>query len=125
MTCPAMRDGLRFMPEGSGEFEVAEHAGDSEVVVVVWAVRNGLLDEWRRGLLLRLAAGARCGEAAPQLGDDNDHAAYTFIEPSVGYRMEKGGGAGGGRRSLEVDASIRERCRYSVASMMTRPPVRT
>ena len=77
------------------EFEVAEHAGDGEEAVVVWAVRNGLLDEWRRGLLRRLAAGAHCGEAAPQLGDDNDHPAYTFIEPSVGYRMDKGDGAGG------------------------------
>ena len=25
-----------------------------------------------------------------KLGDDNDHPAYTFIEPRVGYRMEKG-----------------------------------
>ena len=25
-----------------------------------------------------------------KLGDDADHPAYTFIEPSVGYRMEKG-----------------------------------
>ena len=40
-----MRDGLRFMLERSGEFEVAGHAGDSEEAVVVWAVRNGLLDD--------------------------------------------------------------------------------
>ena len=25
-----------------------------------------------------------------KLGDDADHPAYIFIEPSVGYRMEKG-----------------------------------
>ena len=40
-----MRDGLRFMPEGSGKFEVAGHARDGEEAVVVWAVRNGLLDD--------------------------------------------------------------------------------
>ena len=27
-----------------------------------------------------------------KLGDDADHPAYTFIEPSVGYRMDKGDG---------------------------------
>ena len=52
------------------------------MAVVFWAVRSGLLR--------RLAAGARCGEADPQLGDDADHPAYTFIEPSVGYRMGQG-----------------------------------
>ena len=40
-----MRDGLRFMPEGSGKFEVAGHARDGEEEAVVWAVRNGLLDD--------------------------------------------------------------------------------
>ena len=40
-----MRDGLLFMPEGSGKFEVAGYAGDGEEAVVVWAVRNGLLDD--------------------------------------------------------------------------------
>ena len=30
---------------GSGEFEVAGHAGGGEEAVVVWAVRNGLLDD--------------------------------------------------------------------------------
>ena len=41
-----IRDGLRFMLEGSGEFEVVGHAGDGEEeAVVVWAVRNGLLDD--------------------------------------------------------------------------------
>ena len=52
-----MRDGLRFMLEDSGKFEVAGHARDGEEAVVVWAVRNGLLR--------RLAAGAHCGEVAP------------------------------------------------------------
>ena len=54
-----MRDGLRFMLEGSGEFEVAGHARDGAEAVVVWAVRNGLLDEWRHGLLP-----ATCGGCA-------------------------------------------------------------
>ena len=40
-----MRDGRRFMPEGSGKFEVVGHARDGEEAVVVWAVRNGLLDD--------------------------------------------------------------------------------
>ena len=35
-----MRDGLRFMLEGSGKFEVAGPARDGEEAVVVWAVRN-------------------------------------------------------------------------------------
>ena len=52
-----MRDGLLFMPEGSGKFGVAGHAGDGEEALVVWAVRNGLLRP--------LAAGAHCGEAPP------------------------------------------------------------
>ena len=65
MPCPAMRDGLRLMLEGSGKFEVAGHARDGEEAVVVWAVRNGLLDEWRRGLLRRIAAGAHFGAATP------------------------------------------------------------
>ena len=40
-----MRDDLRFMLEGSGEFEVAGHARDGEEAVGVWAVWNGLLDD--------------------------------------------------------------------------------
>ena len=39
------RDGLRFMPEGSGKFEVGGHAGTMRRRWVVWAVRNGLLDD--------------------------------------------------------------------------------
>ncbi len=35
-----MRDGLRFMPEGSGKFEMVGQAGDGEEAVVV-----GLLDD--------------------------------------------------------------------------------
>ena len=42
MPCPVMRGSLRFMSEGSGEFEVVGHAGDGEVVVVR-AVRHVLL----------------------------------------------------------------------------------
>ena len=45
MPCPAMRDGLRLVLEGSGKFEVAGHARDGEEAVVVWAARNGLLDD--------------------------------------------------------------------------------
>ena len=45
MPCPAMRGSLRFMPEGSGEFEVVGRARDGEEAVVVWAVRHGLLDD--------------------------------------------------------------------------------
>ena len=46
-----------------------------------------------RGCLLRLAAGAHCGEAVPApAADDADHPAYIFTEPRFGYRMEKGEG---------------------------------
>ena len=73
MSCPAMRDGLRLMLEGSGKFEVAGRA---------------------RGGAERTASATSSGTAAKQLrsklGDDTDHPACTFIEPSVGYRMEKG-----------------------------------
>ena len=38
-----------------------------------------------------------------KLGDDADHPAYIFIEPSVGYRMEQVGGSGtGGDVSIMV-----------------------
>ena len=40
-----MRDGLRFMPEGSGKFEVVWARRDGAETVVVRAVRNGLLDD--------------------------------------------------------------------------------
>ena len=40
-----MRGVLRFILEGSGEFDVAGHARDGEEAVVVWAVRNRLLDD--------------------------------------------------------------------------------
>ena len=51
IACSVMRGSLRLMLEGFGEFEVVGRARDGEEAVVVWAVRNGLLDEWRRGLL--------------------------------------------------------------------------
>ena len=35
--------------KGSGKFEVAGHARDGEEAVVVWAARNGLLDDYRHG----------------------------------------------------------------------------
>ena len=40
-----MRDGLRFMLEGSGEFEMVGRARDGEEAVVVWTVGSGLLDD--------------------------------------------------------------------------------
>ena len=43
--CPVMRGGLWLRLEGSGEFEAVGHTWDSEEAVVVWAVRNGLLDD--------------------------------------------------------------------------------
>ena len=45
IACSVMRGSLRLMLEGSGEFEVAGHGRDGEEAVVVWAVRNGLLDD--------------------------------------------------------------------------------
>ena len=42
------------------------------------------------GNLQRVRTAAK--QLCSKLGDDTDHPAYTFIEPSVGYRMEKGGG---------------------------------
>ena len=47
---------------------MAEHAGDGAEAVVVWAVRNGLLGEWRRGLLLRLAAALRRSSSGASWG---------------------------------------------------------
>ena len=44
MQCPVMRGGLWLIMDGSVEFEMAGHARDGEEAVVVWAVRNGLLD---------------------------------------------------------------------------------
>ena len=82
MPCPVMRGSLWLMREGSGEFEVVGRAGDGAKAVAVWAVRNGLLR--------RLAAGAHCGEAAPQQGTNPT---YIFTEPRVGYRIPKGGTA--------------------------------
>ena len=83
MQSPVMRGSLRFLPEGFGKFEMVGHARDGEEAVVVWAVGSGLLR--------RFAAAAHCGEAVRiKLGDDTDHPAYTFIAPSVGYRMPKG-----------------------------------
>ena len=91
MPCLVMRGCLWLMLEGSGKFEVVEHARDGAETVAVWAVRNRLLDEWRRRLFRRLPAGAHCGEAAPpKAGDDADNSTYIFIEPRVGYRMPKG-----------------------------------
>ena len=84
MPCPVMRGSLWLRLEGSGEFELVGQAEDGAVAVVVWAVRNGLISATRSG----------CGTAEKQLrrkrGNDADHPAYIFIEPSVGYRMENG-----------------------------------
>ena len=42
MPCPVMRGSLRFMPESS---RWVGYARDGEEAMVVWAVRNGLLDD--------------------------------------------------------------------------------
>ena len=79
------------MLEGSVEFEVAGHARDGEEAVVVWAART---DCWMTsdgdcfGDLQRVRTAAK--DLRIKLGDDTDHPAYTFIAPSVGYRMPKG-----------------------------------
>ena len=44
MPCPVMKGSLRFMPERSGEFEVAGQARDGVEAVVVRAVRNDRLN---------------------------------------------------------------------------------
>ena len=63
MPCPVMRGGLRFMLEGTEEFEVVGYARDGEEAVAVWAVGNGLLR--------RLAAGAHAAtQLRRKLGDD-------------------------------------------------------
>ena len=62
-----MRDGMRFMPEGSGKFEVVGHAG---------TVRR------------RVHTAAK--QLRRKLGDDANNPTYIFTEPRVGYRMEKG-----------------------------------
>ncbi len=45
------------MAVGSGEFEVAGDAGDGKEAVLVWAVRNGLPDDYRHGLLPATGSG--------------------------------------------------------------------
>ena len=87
MPCPAMRDGLRLMLEGSGKFEVAGHARDGEAAVVVWLCGMDCFGDSPR---VRTSA----QQLRRKLSDDADHHAYTFIEPRVGYRMEKGDGTG-------------------------------
>ncbi len=67
-----MRDGLRFMPEGSGKFEV-----------VVWARRDGE----------EAVVSGRCGTVC-WMTIDTEHPPYIFAEPRVGYRMAKGEGEG-------------------------------
>ena len=57
------RDGLRFMPEGSGKFEVGGHAGTMRRLW--WSGLCGT-DCWMTSdtdCFRRLAAGAHCGEA--------------------------------------------------------------
>ena len=63
-----------------------------------WSGRCGT-DCWMSGDGDRFGDSQRERTVAKQLrsklGDDTDHPAYTFIEPSVGYRMEQGAGARG------------------------------
>ena len=63
------------MAVGSGEFEVAGDAGDGEEAVVVWAVRNGLPDDYRHGLLP--ATGSGCALRRSSSG---------FMPPQAGGR---------------------------------------
>ena len=80
-----MEDGLRFMPEGSGKFEVAGHAGTERRRW--WSGRCGT------DCFGHLKAGAHCGEAAPApVGDDADRHTHILTEPRFGYRREQGGG---------------------------------
>ena len=83
MPCPVMRGSLRFLPEGFGKFEMVGHARDGEEAVV-----SGLWGADCFGDLQRLRTAAK--QLRIKLGDDTDHPAYTFIAPSVGYRMPKG-----------------------------------
>ena len=98
---------------------MAEHAGDGAEAMVVWAMRNGLLGEWRRGLLRRLAASAHCGEAAPQQGTNPT---YIFTEPSVGYRMEKGEGEEQEGETMPVRSCLRGGAAAIIRAVLTLPP---
>ena len=83
-----MRGSLRFLPEGSGKFEMVGHARDGEEAVVVWAVPHGLLRQ--------LAAVAHAAtQFRRKLGDDASDPALVFAVPRVGYRMGEGEGQEG------------------------------
>ena len=62
-----------------------------------------------------------------KLGDAAAEPRYIITEPRRGRGTGWGRGIRGERvrRSLEVDALIRERCRYSLACMTTLPPSMT
>ena len=79
-----MRDGLRFMPEGSGKFEVVGHSGT--VRRRWWSGRCGT-DCWMTsdtdcfGDLQRVRTVAK--QLRRQLGDDADHPTYILTEPLI------------------------------------------
>ena len=87
MPCPAMRGSLRFMPEGSGEFEVVGHAG---TVRRRWCL--GGAERTASATCRRVHTVAK--QLRRQLGDDADHPTHNLTEPCFGYQMAKGGRAG-------------------------------
>ena len=80
-----MRGGLRFMPESSGS---SRWSGTPGTERRRWW--SGLWGADCFGDLQRVRTAAK--QLRIKLSYDADHPAYTFIEPSVGYRMEKGEG---------------------------------
>ena len=76
-----MRDGLRFMPEGSVEFEVAGHARDGEERTASATCRrvHTVAKQLRR-----------------QLVDDADHPTYILTEPRARLPHGEWGRAGTG-----------------------------
>ena len=78
----------------------------SKQEMLVWAVRNGLLDDWRRGVLSRQC---RREEPLTQPGRRRQQPHYTLTEPSVGYRMAEGDAPGQGRRDKAESRGRRQR----------------
>ena len=83
MPCLVMRGCLRLMLEGSGEFEVVGHSRDGERRWWSGLCRTDCFGDSQR---VRTAA----KQLHSKLGDDADHHAYFLIQPSIGYRVEKG-----------------------------------
>ena len=106
MPCPVMRGSLRFLPEGSGKFEMVGHARDGEEEVVVWAVRA---DCWMTSDTDYFGESQRVRTVAKQLrhqlGDDADHPAY--IPHRAPLRLPDGAeGRGRNRETESSDSSV-------------------